>query len=167
MAKSPQGSLQVERRVLIASVAEPDQTPVVVAPPTAAEVSWDWGLTFGAVGAIVGVAGLLVGWVGGLLGRQFNALDRDLVNLVERNRERFDKQDLKFGKLFDLIRELDTKFVSRAEFDGEMQRVRAELAQLREQESAWVSRLESQLQELSDRTERHFDAIRKDLRGRG
>ena len=150
----------------IASVSEPAQTPVAAKPPLPVADGWSWGLTFAGIGALVGVVGLAVGWGADLLGRQFNALDKDLINLVERNRERFDKQDLKFGKLFDLIRELDDKYVARAEFDREVQRMRDELSQQRDHESKWVARLEAQIQELSERTDRNFQAVREDLRGR-
>ena len=150
--------------------AEPAQTPVPPVPPEISSPGLDWGLVFAAAGTVVATTGLVVGWVTALLGRQFsaldkefNSLDKDLVKLVERNRERFDKQDQKFGKLFDLIRDLDNRFVSRAEFDRELERVRSDIEQIRGQEAEWVSRLEAQIQELSERADRNFQAIRSEL----
>lgn len=134
------------------------------APPTVPD--WDWGLFLAAAGTVVTTAGVVVGWVTAILRNQFRDLEKDLTGIGDRSRERFDQQEAQLSTLFDLVRELDGKYVPRGEFERELDRTRTEVAQLRGSETVWVGRLEARIQELSDRSERNFQEIREELRGR-
>lgn len=131
---------------LVSVAPSPDPTPAVVqsAPATSGGVSWT--LFWAGAGVLVTVGVSISGAISAFFWRQFDRVDGDINRLISRSDEQFQQQGFKFAKLFDLVRELDSKYVTRNEFDREIERNQSSQDQL-------VERIEGQL-----------SAIREDLR---